>query len=194
MDANDFLAKLDEEHLGKPYKWAQNLCGLSFTPYGKCVTTNINYELTQTTVPNIVKKIRERLQSRLLLYKQILALEQKNINDLIMPIDSLASVRTSCTLVQWCTITWAEYTKHHIATGKFIDANYVTLNHLLYSAVMIRGAAKLDCFVSISPHFGKRSPLWAISLNWNGTQNASNNADIRVRQIRHILNINDYFL
>lgn len=181
MDATKFLAKLDEQHLGKPYKWAQNLCGLNFIPYGKSVTTNINYELTQQSVPNIVKKIRERLQSRLLLYKQILALEQKNIDDLILPFDSLASMRTTCALVQWCTITWAEYTERYAVTGKFIDQNFVTPNHLLYSAVMIRGAAKLECLVSISPHFGKRSPLWAISLNWNGVHNTTNNSDIRVR-------------
>lgn len=188
LDSSTFLSKLVEHQLGKPYGWAQNLCGLNFTACSQSTATDthIDYELTQQTVPNIVKRIRSRLQSRLSLYRQILDLEQKNIDNLLLSsatstADSLSTVRVLCTLVQWTSITWSEYVERNIVTAKFIEGGVVTADHLLYSAIIIRGSAKLECLINISPNFPNACPLWAISLSWNGIHNASTNSDIRVR-------------
>lgn len=172
--------------MGKPYGWAQKLCGLQFIACTQSTDTCIDYELTQQTVPNIVKKIRSRLQSRVSLYRQILDLEQKNIENLLLSSastssSSLSSVRVLCTLVQWTSITWNEYVERNAMTAKFIDEMVVTTDHLLYCAIIIRGSAKLECLISISPNFPNACPLWAISLSWNSIRNASNNSDIRVR-------------
>lgn len=182
LDSSTFVSRLEEQQLGKPYKWAQNLCGLNFITCRPSTNTtlNIDYELTQESVPDIIKKIRNRLQSRLILYRQVHALEQKNIDDLMIWSDPLASARVSCTLVQWLPITWSEYTERSTITGKFIDANVVNTNHLIYSAIIIRGSAKLECLINISPDFPNKYPLWVISLSWNGLHNSSNNSDIRV--------------
>lgn len=187
LDSSTFLTKLVEHQLGKPYGWAQNLCGLNFIACAQSTIgdTSIDYELTQQTVPNIVKKIRNRLQSRLSLYRQILDLEQKNFDNLLLgpgtsAADSLSTVRVLCTLVQWTSITWNEYAERNIVTAKFIEERVVTPDHLLYSAIIIRGSAKLECLINISPNFPNACPLWAIALSWNGIRNASNNSDIRV--------------
>lgn len=181
LDTSKFLMKLGEQSLGKPYKWAQNLCGISLmssrTPN---TNTTINNEITQAAVPNIVKKIRTRLNSRVQLCRQVTDLERKNIDALMGNEGALGMARVSCTLVQWSPITWPEYCERNIVTGKFVDSGFVTANHLLYCAIIIRGSAKLECFVSISPNFPSESPLWAISLSWNGVHNAINNTDIRV--------------
>lgn len=174
---------LSEKHLGKPYKWAQNLCGLTFIV---CDQSTIDHELIQLTVPSTMKKIRNRLQSRITLYRQILCLEQKNLNSLIPVDDPLSVARVSCTLVQWSTITWAEYIERGSLVDKFVNENLVTSNHLLYSAIIIRGSAKLECLVSISPSFPDDNPLWAISLSWNGNRSPLNNSDIR--EIEHWVN------
>lgn len=176
LDSLKFLSMLNEKHLGKPYKWAQNLCGLNFMA---CDQSSIDHELIQLTVPNIIENIRNRLQSRIKLYKQILCLEQKNLNCLIPSDDPLSTARVSGTLVQWIPIQWSEYIESGQLVKKFIDEDIVTKSHLLYSAIVIRGSAKLECLVSISPNFPNESPLWAISLSWNGNRNPLNSSDIR---------------
>lgn len=179
LDQTKFFEKLAEQKLGKPYKWAQNLCGLDFVTCNPS-STFVSHELTQATVPEIIRKVRNRLQSRLMLYKQINALESKNVDELNGPMDSIATARVSCTLVQWLSKSWPEYSETNNITAKFIDAGDVTPDHLFYCAVIIRGSAKLECFVSISPNFPNDIPLWAVSLCWNGTRTAENNSDIRV--------------
>lgn len=72
VNPQEFLELLVEKQLGKPYKWAQQLCGLAFgTAFPNA---NISHDLAQDSVPQIVKLIRARWQSRLALYAQITAL------------------------------------------------------------------------------------------------------------------------
>lgn len=173
------MEKLTEQRLGKPYKWAQSLCGLDFVT---CDESNLitSQETTQATVPQVIQKIRNRLQTRLMLFKQIFALENKNIDELIVATDPVATARVSCSLVQWTSISWNEYSERNNITAKFIDTGLVAANHLFYCAVIIRGSAKLECLISIAPNFPHDMPLWVVSLSWNGVRNAENNAHIRV--------------
>lgn len=78
LDPKSLSTVLDEKKLGKPYKWAQKLCGLEFVPWPSktsslSVETSISHELAQTSVPHIIKQIRLRWQARLALYAQITA-------------------------------------------------------------------------------------------------------------------------
>lgn len=80
IDPADFMSILSEKLLGKPYRWAQDLCGLEFlNTSSPSTSTDRNYssisnELVQLSVPKIVKQIRSRWQSRLGLHSQISAL------------------------------------------------------------------------------------------------------------------------
>lgn len=74
IDPNHFYSMLSEKNLGKSYKWAQQLCGLDFIYSIEKSNTDSSHDLTFSAIPDIVKKVRNRWQSRLGLYKQILAL------------------------------------------------------------------------------------------------------------------------
>lgn len=65
---NKFISILDEKKLGKPYKWAQTLCGMEYLSTSDIKISN---ELCQNSITSIVKQIRARWNSRSELYKQI---------------------------------------------------------------------------------------------------------------------------
>lgn len=178
LDSATFFMKLGEHQLGKPYTWAQNMCGLNYITSTKSVSNLSNNILTQEMVPSIVDKMHTRLKARFELYRQVLDLEQKiygngkNIG---------SNIASTCILAQWSPITFAEYAERAMCTNRFIEENLVTANHLLYHAVLIRGSAKMECFVSVSPNFPAECPIWAIMLNFNGTRlHPSNSNDIKV--------------
>lgn len=179
LDAQTFLTKLGECQLGKPYTWAQNICGLNFVMSSRSISNLSNNESTQETVPIVVDKMHARLKARHLLYRQVLELEQQFYGNGSKTTGS--SNAQACILAQWSPITFAEYAERAITTSRFIDENLVTCNHLLYHAVLIRASAKMECFVSVSPNFPNECPIWAITLNLNGTRlHPSNSNDIKV--------------
>lgn len=77
------MSILSAKMLGKPYRWAQDLCGLEFLNTSSASTSTdrsysgISNELVQLSVPKIVKQIRSRWQARLGLHSQITALGKK---------------------------------------------------------------------------------------------------------------------
>lgn len=74
---DNFISVLNDKMLGKPYRWAQDLCGLEFlntTSTSMPHYSSVSNELVQLSVPKIVKQIRSRWQSRLVLHSQISAL------------------------------------------------------------------------------------------------------------------------
>lgn len=80
------MSILSEKMLGKPYRWAQDLCGLEFLNTSSTSTSTDRYsssisnELVQLSVPKIVKQIRSRWQSRLQLQSQITALGMSSLH------------------------------------------------------------------------------------------------------------------
>lgn len=190
--------KLGEHQLGKPYTWAQNMCGLNFITSTKAsavtaaaAAANVsNNVFTQEMLPSIVDKMYNRLKARHQLYREVLALERQIYGGNGGGKNSASSTSTTCILAQWSPVTFAEYMERIIITGRFIDENLVTANHLLYHAVLIRGSAKMECFVSVSPNFPNECPIWAIILNFNGQRfYPSNSSDIKVCEIFLVISI-----
>lgn len=178
VDRNQFAAALQEHQLGKPYTWAQNLSGLNWQALDQ------SYDKTQDFVPIVINQMRTRLKSRYQLYRQIAALENKSHTSLI-PANSLtAQLKIACVLAQWSAIPLKEVLDKTSTINRFTEENLITKNHLMYHAILIRGQAKMDCFVSVSPDFPAECPIWAISLNFHGEWNAINSSDIRVGIIR----------
>lgn len=172
LDTATFFTKLGEHQLGIPYTWAQNVCGLNY------ISKTITNDLTQETIPTIIDKMHIRLKSRYQLYRQVLELEQQFYGN---GSKATGTNSATCILAQWSPITYAEYVERTPVTTRYIDENLVTSNHLLYHAVLIRGSAKMECFVSVSPNFPAECPIWAITLNSNGSRlHPSNVNDIRV--------------
>lgn len=155
------------------------LCGLEFVSDSNSENTEnhtINRETSQITVPDIIKLIKQRFQSRLSLFRQIYALENKNIDFSIDIVES-APIRISSSLVQWSSVSWEEYSST-ATTQRFVEENLVNVHDLFYRAVITRGSAKLECLISLSPNFPHDVPLWGLCLSWNGKHDALNNAAV----------------
>ena len=82
-------------------------------------------------------------------------------------------------MVSWKPIAWDDYA-NEAATNKFIEEDVVTEHDLLYRAIVTRGSAKLNCLICVSANYPIEMPLWAITLDWNGTHNPQNDSAMRV--------------
>lgn len=170
LDPNDLIKLLDEKKLGKPYKWAQRLCGIKFN---EKLTPDQSYELCQDTVPELIKQIRSRLQARMKLYYQIQSLE-------VGKVAPSGAIKISSILQQFVSLSFAEYSSVGY-THKFIDDGLVSANDLFYRAVLTRGSAKLEAYIAVPSDFPNEFPLFAISLDWNDNKlNSENNSNVRV--------------
>jgi THO complex subunit 5 len=170
LDPNDLIKLLDEKKLGKPYKWAQRLCGIKFN---ETLVDGPSFELCQNTVPELIKQIRSRLQARMKLYYQIQSLE-------VGKISLVGAVKISSILQQFVALSFAEYSSVGY-TRKFIDEGLVNSNDLFYRAILTRGSAKLESYIAVPSDFPNEFPLFAISLDWNDQKlNSENNSNVRV--------------
>lgn len=184
LDPKDFLSFLSGKHLGKPYKWAQNICGIDFIAPSTPHSSESMNDLCQKYVPTLVRKIRSRWLCRLSLFRQIQALEQRNLD---LPSSSTVehAHRISSNLTKWQSIAWSDYNNAE-ATKKFVNENLVTENDLLFEGVLKRDSAKMVLYLAVGSNFPNDHPLWAINLIWNGVHNSTNNAAIRVRALLSI--------
>lgn len=164
LNPADLSKLLDEKKLGKPFKWAQRLCGISFTSK---LNIDESYKLCEETVPLLIRQMRKRVSARMKLYHQIQSLE-------IGKITTSGSVRISSILQQFVALSFAEYSANS-CTKKFIDENVVGPNDLFYRAIVTRGSAKLECYIAVPDDF----PIFALELSYDNKHNADNSSHIR---------------
>jgi THO complex subunit 5 len=165
LQINDNLSKVfDEKKLGKPYKWAQRLCGISFTSK---LNIDASYKLCEETVPQLIRLMRKRVNVTMKLYYQIQSLE-------IGKITTSGNVRISSILQQFVSLSFAEYSAV-ISTKRFIDAEIVGPNDLFYRAIVTRGSAKLECYIAVPDEY----PIFALELSCDNKYNAENSSHIR---------------
>lgn len=174
IDQEQFTAALSEHQLGKPYIWAQNLCGLDYQP-----SEQAGYDQIEA-VSKIIDRMRSRLKSRYSLHRQINALKNKTYNNLLTQNSLDTKTKITCVLAQWSPVTYAEVAGRASNIQRFVDEGLITNKHLFYHAIIICDGAKMDCFINVSPDFPIECPIWSISLNLRGDLNASNSADMRV--------------
>lgn len=156
VDPSAFAGLLLAKDLGKPYRWAQQLCGLDFVSTS-AAASGVSLELTQAAVPQIVRQIRNRWLNRLELLNHIQQLARSKV--------TTTSNNSASGLIHWAPITFAAYTSQASAQ-RLVEQRVVTEDDLLYSCVVARGAdARLDCVVRISVQHPVELPLWAITLH-----------------------------
>lgn len=168
LNPDDLNKLLDEKKLGKPFKWAQKLCGISFSSK---LNSDESYKLCEETVPQLVKQMRKRIAARMKLYHQIQSLE-------IGKIITSGNVRISSILQQFVALSFAEYSAI-LCTNKFLDEGVVGPNDLFYRAIITRGSAKLECYVAVTGDFPSDYPIFAIELSYDNKHNATNSSHIR---------------
>ncbi|XP_055384494.1 THO complex subunit 5 homolog [Condylostylus longicornis] len=190
MTEKHLLEYFNEKDYGKPFKWVQRLCGLNFPASDEQESTSSadfnedkSVEWAQNSVPAIVKTIRSRWLSRLNLYQQIQALENKNIEpvdstSMDVDEDNCSTLRISSSLVQWTNLSWLEYSSDS-STQQFVEFNVVSEHDMFYRAIITRNSAKLECLISIPSGFPNKYPIWSLCLFWNGKHNSQTNQAIR---------------
>lgn len=168
LTASDFGRILDEKKLGKPFKWAQRLCGVSFKSN---LNADESYKLCEETVPQLIRQMRKRVNARMKLFHQIQSLE-------IGKISSAGSVRISSVLQQFVSLSYAEYSAI-ACTKKFIEAGIVGTNDIFYRAIVTRGSAKLECYIAVPADFPNDCPIFALELSYENKINAETSSHIR---------------
>ncbi|CAH0585636.1 unnamed protein product [Chrysodeixis includens] len=174
--------------LGKPYVWAQRMCGLDFmatVTEDQKFNKNIQLcpSLSVSTVENFILTLKKRLMSRVVLMKELQDLESGKI--LSVKGDSLSPVRLSGSLTQWQSVGWPEYSQSP-STAFLISEGVVNPNDMLYRAIITRQSAKLVALVALGSDYPKKAPMFSLTLHWNGTHHAGINDDIR--DIERVIN------
>ncbi|XP_035793714.1 THO complex subunit 5 homolog isoform X2 [Anopheles albimanus] len=182
-DADPFISLLEEKRLGKPYRWAQELCGLEFisAPSNQFLMnsyeTFLKANCSLKTIPSILRKLRTRWEARIQLYQQIYELESKLIDTSINN-EHDHPIRISSTLLQWISITFEDYVASGICS-EFLENGIAYAGDLFFRAIVVRGSAKLESYICVPCRYPESSPIWSFSLNWNGKHTAASDSSVR---------------
>lgn len=168
VSAGELSKILDEKKLGKPFKWAQRLCGINFSSK---LNVDESYKLCEESVPKLIRQMRKRTNARMKLYHQIQSLE-------IGKISTSGNIRISSILQQFVSLSFAEYSSIS-CTKKFIDGEIVGNNDLFYRAIVTRGSAKLEVYIAVPADFPNDFPIFALELSYDNKYNAENSSHIR---------------
>lgn len=176
LNVNDLQRLLEEKKLGKPFKWAQRLCGISFTSK---LTPTQSLRMCEETVPELIRKIRGRLKARMQLYHQIRSLE-------IEKMQNVTTMKISCVLQLFVSLSFNDYSAEN-CTKRLVEHEFVSENDNFYRAIITRGTAKLESYICIPADFPNNLPLHSLKFCWNDNKlNAENSPHIR--EIEHRVN------
>lgn len=145
IDYDKFKLALDEKNYGKPYMWAQKLCGFDFNKNSPGSSLDLKTEICVKSLPETVQALKLRWESREMLQKQIHSFEENNI-DFVSSLSIHSSVRLSSNLVQCTAITWTEYKNQIKLKNDIEDDNIINENDLFYRIVLTRGSGKFKKF------------------------------------------------
>ncbi|KAI8436874.1 hypothetical protein MSG28_010324 [Choristoneura fumiferana] len=171
--------------VGKPYIWAQRMCGLDFMALvvDEKKTNKVIQpcpSLSVSTVEHFILTLKNRLKSRVALMKELQELESGKI----VPVKG-SPVRLSGSLTQWQSVGWPEYSQAP-STTFLISEGLVNSNDMLYRAIITRQSAKLVALVVLKSDYPKSAPIFSLTLFWNGTHHAGIDDDIR--DIERVIN------
>lgn len=172
LTEEDLLDYLKTKNFGKPFLWAQKLCGIDFINQ-----STYKEDLIEEFVPEVVKRIKAKFNARINLVKQICSLENKNI-DLLATEQNISRVRISSSLVQWTSLPYEDFINHSYS-NRFTEMDLVTPHDIFYRAVITKGSAKLECVICIPYNYPSDNPIWALGLSWNGVHTANNNPALK---------------
>lgn len=124
-----------------------------------------------------IRKIKGYWYARTNLIAQIRSFMNKNLEEYIDK--SVESTKPNCALVQWSAISWDDYEASDTIT-QLINQQLVDETGSFFRAVIVLGSAKMECLISVSNKYPLNTPLWTITVYWNGHHNALNNSSIKV--------------
>uniref|UniRef100_A0A1B6C294 THO complex subunit 5 homolog n=1 Tax=Clastoptera arizonana TaxID=38151 RepID=A0A1B6C294_9HEMI len=173
------IETFDSNSLGLAYIWAQKVCGLNFTGDGGDIKkVPPSSQISQLTLPSVIKAIKNRLRARSALCFQLQPLELGQL-----PVIPEVSIHFPQKLIakisKWSSLTWQEYEALNF-TSHIIKADYVSSRDIFYKAQLTRGEAEMTLAVAIKNCYPELPPIFALQTSWLGkTSGAFNNDSIR---------------
>lgn len=166
---------LVENGFGKPYCWLQSMCSIATVNKKQ----NFKHEFNlHKWIRKVFTRILKRWRSWLRLTQQIRGLTYKDV-DLSASKENIYPDGLSCSLVQWTAISSEEFNIQNAGLiYNLTPSNGIT--YTSYRAVIVRGSAKMECFIRIPSNYPLDIPLWILSVHWNGRHTSMNNAAIKV--------------
>ncbi|XP_050520529.1 THO complex subunit 5 homolog isoform X2 [Daktulosphaira vitifoliae] len=169
---DEMTAEFNSLDVGKPYIWAQNICGLDFLNCDKP-----DHLVSRNHISLVLKAIDNRVKTRISLISQL------DCSDLERRF-SINGVNLTSVLSPWNTMSWDNYNKLQYCKSH-VQSGIVSEQDLLFKRVVNYKTAALTVVMAIKCDYPVSSPIFALQLNMptvnEGTSvlNSTNNNSIR---------------
>ncbi|XP_017070493.1 THO complex subunit 5 [Drosophila eugracilis] len=177
LTAEECVRYLKAKDFGKPFCWLQSMC--SIPTVNRSLLYNHELNLNKNT-REIIDRIARRWNSWMRLSQQIRGLTYKDI-ELCTLKENIYPAGLSCSLVQWTAITLEEF-HSQMSDVLNISSDDKGITYNSYRAVIVRGSAKMECFIRIPSNYPLEMPLWILNVHWNGCHTSQNNAAIKMME------------
>ncbi|XP_078361839.1 THO complex subunit 5-like isoform X2 [Oculina patagonica] len=152
--------------VGKPYMWAQRICGLDFLPeevHEVVPKSSVKLSHMEATI----KAVRARILARLALQQQLTFLEGLSIPENKNSLQMFPS-KISAKLSSWQPATFKEF-KEKPELKSLIDEGFIQKSDMLFQAVFERSKVHLRASVVLSPEYPTTPPLILIAVTCGQT-------------------------
>ncbi|KAH8401351.1 hypothetical protein KR009_004859 [Drosophila setifemur] len=177
LTSEECLQYLEAKDYGKPFCWLQGMC--SIPTVNSSMLYNHEVYLNKNT-REIIARVARRFNSWQRLSLQIRGLTFKDV-DLYTLKENIYPAGLSCSLVQWTAITLEEF-HAQISDVLKISSDDKGIIYNSYRAVIVRGSAKMECFIRIPSNYPLEMPLWILNVHWNGFHTSQNNSAIKMME------------
>ncbi|EDW61169.1 THO complex subunit 5 [Drosophila virilis] len=177
LTTEECLEYLVQNRFGKPYCWLQSMCSIATVNNKKIFKHEFNLH---KMIRKVFIQILKRWRSWLRLTQQIRGLTYKDI-DMSAAKENIYPAGLTGSLVQWTAISSEEFNIQNSGLiNNLSPSNEIT--YTSYRAVIVRGSAKMECFIRIPSNYPLDIPLWTLSVHWNGRHTSVNNAAIKMME------------
>ncbi|XP_043642930.1 THO complex subunit 5 [Drosophila teissieri] len=177
LTAEECVRYLKAKDFGKPFCWLQSMCSIATVNSSMLYNHELNLNKNNK---EIIDRIARRFNSWQRLSQQIRGLTYKDI-DLYSLKENIYPAGLSCSLVQWTAITHEEF---HSQISDVLNTSSAEkgITYNSYRAVIVRGSAKMECFIRIPSNYPLEMPLWILNVHWNGCNTSQNNSAIKMME------------
>ncbi|XP_065831134.1 THO complex subunit 5 homolog [Oscarella lobularis] len=170
IDGDLFASFVNE--MGIPYKWAQRLAGLNFSPEKRPFTSTAT---SSSTIEVLMKEIRTRIGSRIALQEQLNRLDSLELIDIPAEAAHCFPGQVNTDLTGWQVINWDSVSENALTNG-WIERGLIKQNDYFFEATFKNGTTEFKTVVSISPQYPSVAPAFIVSKNGVG---AGEDCDIK---------------
>ncbi|XP_074597139.1 THO complex subunit 5 [Brevipalpus obovatus] len=168
------LEKFDQliPKIGRPFKWAQALGGLSF------MSREPGELDTVKTFCSVIQKIKRRFSSRISLHQTMSDLEN-GIITLPPKLMSVVFPKLCCVIKEWKSSSIKEWRAYE-SGREMMEQDIIDENEFLFFKLIIeRGSAHLKALVAIPCDYPDQPPIFQLIWSWQSEKTSISDCSIR---------------